>query len=111
MAVLGLCHRFVQVLDFKGQLSSSSTGVWELPTAWELACGLCSQTGRRDRGDFSSLSPHYLCRSLPFHGMVLLKLKDNGSRIFWHFPYGNLKSYQDQNASDTKSHYKVVFKV
>ena len=42
--------------------------------------------------------------------MVLLKLKDNVSKNFWHLAYNNLKSYQDQNASNIKSHYKVFFK-
>lgn len=41
--------------------------------------------------------------------MVLLKLKGNVSKNFWHLAYDNLKSYQDQNASDIKSHYKGFF--
>lgn len=77
VAELGLCHRSVHVLDFEGQVSSSSTGVWELPTAWELAPwvvlqGLLCETGGRDRSDFSSLSPHYHVQefALPWNGVV-----------------------------------------
>lgn len=43
VAALGLCARFVHVMDFGGQFSSSSTGAWELPTTWEPARRLCSQ--------------------------------------------------------------------
>lgn len=65
VAALRLCHRFVHVMEFGGQISSSR--VWELPTVWELAGGLCSQdrcvrqgeeTGTA-AGDFSSLPLRY----------------------------------------------------
>ena len=61
-------------MDFGGQFSSSGTGVWELPTVWEPARGLCSldrcQTGEEAgtaAGDFSSLPPWY-------HGQELVLL-------------------------------------
>lgn len=78
---------------------------------WVVLQDCCVRQG----GETEVISPlchlTLVCRSLPSHGMVLLKLKDNGSRNFRHLACGNLKSYQDENASDIKSHYKVVFKV
>lgn len=67
MAALRLCPRFVHVIDLGGWFSSSSTGVWELPTVWEPAHGLCSQYRCVRRGeetgtavsDFSSLPLRY----------------------------------------------------
>lgn len=72
VAVLGLCHRFVHVLDFEGQFFSS-TGVWE------LFCGLCSQgCCVRQGGEtqvIAPLSPHYHVQefALPWNGVIEAK--------------------------------------
>lgn len=108
--VTGLCMYWILRASCPPALQGCRSSPLSRSWPWVVLPGSLCQTG----GETEVISPlHHLttmCRSLPSHGMVLLKLKDNGSRNFWHLAYGNLKSYQDQNASETKSHYEVVFK-
>lgn len=76
VAVPGLCHRFVHVLGVGASCPAAVQGCGSSRAhgSWPVGCapGLLCQTGRRDRGDFSSLSPRSGVQefALPWDGVV-----------------------------------------